>query len=677
MWIHLSLALLLQATPRVEPSIAPTRTVSSTTKAAKETPGGSVIEAANNAVIGFLAVWRTAWHSSGQPSGYGNDDVRLRDVHCHWDGSFKGGTSHAYPPSVIHHGSRRSMCPNWYPTDEGEKPDERVDRDGALDPGIRERVHQARAFLIDSLAALNERAPNDPWITGQRVRFLVDQGSTKEAVDVARHCSAGAAWCAQLLGFALHSAGDYRGADAAFDAATTALPQKDKCEWINAELLLDDDGRSAYGKLNCEERLAANKKIWWMSTPMYSDSADDRRSEDYARKVLIQLHAALNWDERYDWRRRFGGESVAEMLVRYGWPAFSAYGGDYEERSHASWMYFYDSTRTATAEYPQDRIHVVPAWTAVSDPFHAPSSAWQLNMPPIKENDEPVVQWWPNEHYAPGRGHIAQLPDQTVMLRRDDDVMLATASELRFNNKTIKADPEAAVLIRTTSPDSIERLKRHAVRNATSIVLMARIPAGPAVVGTEVLAPKGETSVRTRFGITPPSTLSALKPGESAISDPVLIAATDAATGAEGALDQMLGSTVVRSKKVGLYWETYGYGPGDSVDVAFIITRTEKLSAFRKIGMKLRIAHDINGSVAVRWSEPQAGHDSWTIPSKVPIQARVVTLDLSQLEPGHYSVQVQAGRKGAAVVPVAKPKKGEPTPPLALMASRSFILERP
>jgi hypothetical protein len=181
--------------------------------------------------------------------------------------------------------------------------------------------------------------------------------------------------------------------------------------------------------------------------------------------------------------------------------------------------------------------------------------------------------------------------------------------------------------------------------------------------------------VRTRFGVTPPPTLSALKPGEAAISDPVLIATTEAANGVEGALDQMLGSTVVHGKKVGLYWETYGYGPGDSVDVAFIITRTEKLSVFRKLGMKLRIAHDINGSVAVRWTEPQAGHDSWTIPSKVPIQARVVTLDLSQLEPGHYSVQVQAGKKGAPLPPNVKLKDGE-VPPLALTASRPFILER-
>ena len=56
----------------------------------------------------------------------------------------------------------------------------------------------------------------------ERVRFLVDQGSAAAAVAVARRCTADRAWCAQLLGFALHSAGDYRGADSAFDAASAA-----------------------------------------------------------------------------------------------------------------------------------------------------------------------------------------------------------------------------------------------------------------------------------------------------------------------------------------------------------------------------------------------------------------------------------------------------------------------
>ncbi|PYP76107.1 MAG: hypothetical protein DMD35_19435 [Gemmatimonadetes bacterium] len=656
MLIHLSLALLLQAAPRLEPSIG----VSHTPIGTPTRSVGSVTEAANNAVLGFLATWRNAWHTSAQQSGYDGDEFRLRDVHCHWDGSFKGAGHHYYTPSVIHHGSRRSMCPNWYPTDEGEKPDERVQRDGALVPEWRTRVHEARAQLLDSLAALAERAPNDPWITGQRVRFLVDQGSATEAVDVARRCSAGAAWCAQLLGFALHAAGDFRGADSAFDAATAALPLKDRCAWTSAELLLDDAGRDAYGHMNCDERIAANTRLWWMARPLFSDSSADRRSEDYARKVMIRLHSALSWDERYDWRERYGSDAVGEMLVRYGWPAFSAYGGDVEQNSHASWMFFYDSTRTATAEYPQDRVHLVPQWNAVSDPFHAPADAWQLNMPQLKEGDEPVMKWWPNEHYAPARGGIVQLSDQTVMLRRDDDVMLATASELRFNGRAIKADTAAAVLVRTTAPGAIERVPRRAMQNPSALVVTAHVPGIPAVVGTEVLAPRGQLSLRTRFGIVPPAPLSALKSGEVAISDPVLLSGVEASNGPEGALGQMLGSTVVRTRKIGLYWETYGYAAGDSVDVALVITRTEKLSAMRRLGMKLHVAHDINGSVVVRWSEPQAGHDSWAIPSRVPIQARAVALDLSQLEPGHYSVQVQAGRRGG----------------LPVTATKEFVLEK-
>jgi hypothetical protein len=282
-------------------------------------------------------------------------------------------------------------------------------------------------------------------------------------------------------------------------------------------------------------------------------------------------------------------------------------------------------------------------------------------MPKLKNNDEPASQWWPEEHYAYARGNIAQLREQSVLLRRDDDLVLATASELRFNDREVKADTSLAVLVRSTGPDSIQRLTRRATRNESALVLTGRIPSGPAIVGTEVLAPKGELSMRTRFGITPPSPLSALKPGETAISDPVLLASAESVDGPDGALRQMLGTTSVRAPKIGLYWETYGYAPGDSVDVALVLTRTEKLSVFRKLGMKLKVAHDINGSVALRWSEPQAGHDSWTIPSKgVPIQARAVALDLSQLEPGHYSLQVLASRKGE----------------LPVTATRDFVIER-
>lgn len=620
----------------------------------------AVIDAAGRAVLSFLSVWRTAWRESVEWNGYGEGNVRLRDIHCHWDGSYvtRPGRTNETPPSVIHHSSRRSMCPNWFPAEERMPYDERTDRDASLAPAWRSRVKTARATLLDSLEKLDARRPGDAWITGQRVRFLVNQGSLKDALAVAHLCAAGKVWCAQLSGFAYDAAGDYRRADSAFDAAAALMTPKARCEWTNASVLLDPDERGAYEDVRCEDRREVNEKLWWLSTPLFSDSVADRRSAHFSRKVLVQLHSALTWDERYDWRRRFGSEAVAEMLVRYGWPAYSAFGGQGHERDHASWMSFYDSTRTATSEYPQDRLHLVPMFAAVRDPFRATADAWQLNMPKLAPNEEPAEQWWPAEHYARAAGGILQLSEQTALLRRDSDVLLATAAALP--RRTFRAD--TTVLVRTTSPQTIDKIGHQTFRNERAIVFTGHIPAEPAIIGAEMLATQpGDASARTRLGVIPPAPLSALKPGETAISEPILLVADDAQPSSpEDALGRMLGTTRVTGAKMGVYWETYGFAPGDSVDVSVVISRHERLSKLRRIGMFLRVAQDINGSVAVRWSEPQAGHDSWAIPAVVPIQARSIKVDLSRLEAGHYSVEVLVGRRGA----------------LPVSASRAFVLER-
>jgi hypothetical protein len=653
MWFHISLALLLQAAPLSQPRLA-----------ASPLATDALTDVAGYAVLHFLSTWRTAWRESVDLRSYGHVDVRLRDDHCHWDGSYSGVKARGEfrPPSLIHRSSRRSMCPNWYPADEPSQPDERLEPDVSLSPLWRDRVQRARTVLIDSLNMLATLRPGDAWITGERVRFLVDQDEIPAAIEVARHCTADRVWCAQLTGYALHAARDFVRADSAFDAAAAAMSSKARCEWTSARYLLDPDGRSAYEHMSCEERAAANERLWWLSTPLFSDSAssDDRRSEDFSRKVMIQLHSALPWDERFDWRDRFGGEAVSEMLVRYGWPAFSAFGGAQEEASHASWMNFYDSTRTATAEYPQDRAHVIPDWRAVTDPFHSTADLWRVNMPALRGDDEPAAQWWPAEHYAYAGGTIVQLPDQTAVLRRDDDVLLATASELRSGGRTVRIDSDAAVLVRTTEPHKVERVAHQTFRNQNTLILTARIPAKPAVVGAEIPAREGAPAARTRFGVMPPLPLAELKPGETAISEPVLISTDDdMPPGPDGALKRMLGTTRVRGAKVGVYWETYGYAAGDSVDVAVVISRHEPISKMRRIGMALHLAHDLNGSVAVRWGEPQPGHSSWIIPGVVPIQARSVRIDLSRIEPGHYSVEVLVGRKGG--VPVT--------------ASRDFVFE--
>ena len=653
MWLRIALAAVFAL---------PT-SLSSHSRLTPPTPSDAIAEAARGAVLQFLSMWRTAWLKGGDWQGYATTDLRLRDVHCHYDGSFNASTSHGSfrPPSVIHHSSRRSMCPNWIPVEEQAPDDERLRRDGALYPAWRERVRAARTSLLDSLATLARLRPSDAWITGQRVRFLVDQGEADSAVVIARACSAERAWCAQLAGFALHAAGEFARADSAFDAAADAMQPKERCEWTDAELLLDRTGRGPYSHLSCDERAAANERLWWLSTPLYSDSTDDRRSEHFARKVLIELHSALSWDERFDWRERFGGDAVSEMLLRYGWPAFSVFMGAYQEQSHASWMYFYDSTRTATLEYPQDRLHLIPDWRAMADPVRAPAEAWQINMPALKGDDEPAAQWWPTEHYGRAGGSIVQLANQTAMLRRDSDILIATASELGPAKHKLPNDSGMSALVRTTAPHKVQLLPHETTRNASALVVVGRIPPEPAIVGAEFRAQrKGGLSARTRFGVTPPKPLRGLIAGETAISAPVLLTIGDGRPASpDAALRRMLGSTRVRDRKIGVYWETYGYRADDSVDVSVVITRTEPLSKLRKVGMLLRVAHNPNGSVAVRWGEPQAGHDSWTIPGVVPIQARSIDVDLSGIQPGRYTVQVIVGRRGA--IPVS--------------SSREFVLD--
>lgn len=619
----------------------------------------SVTDAAGFAVMRFLSGWRTAWLQSVGSAGDNNNYIRLRDVHCHWDGSYgvrgfggygSGSRGGPAPPNVIHRSSRRSMCPDWYPTGEGKPDDERIQRDAALRPSERNYIRGWRSMLLDSLAYFDEKRPGDAWITGQRVRFLIDQGNVQAAVGVARACAAkDKAWCAQLAGYAYNAAGDYRRADSAYDAATALMPHDKKCEWTSAEMLFDNDSRGDYKHLSCEERTAANERLWWLTTPLFSDSVDDRRSEDFSRKVMLELHSALPWDERYDYRGNHGGQAVEEMMTRYGWPAYSSFAGAWEERDHAGWMNFYDSTRTATAEYPQDRLHLIPKWAAVAEPFKASADNWQINMPTITDDDEPAAQWWPAEHYARDGGWIVQLPDQTVMLRRDHDVLLATASQLSGPAEKLRNRSAAGVLVRSTEPHKVEKLAHQTFVNKDAIVITGHLPVMPAVIGTEIVGEhKGDISARTRFGVTPPAPLSALKPGEAAISDPVLIASDDAPpTSPEQAIERMLGAPRVRAAKLGVYWETYGFAPEDSVDVAVVITRKEPIGKMRRLGMLLRLAQNPNGSVAMRWKEPQTGRNTWLIPGVVPIQARSIQLDLTQIEPGHYAVQALVGRRGA------------------------------
>ena len=87
--------------------------------------------------------------------------------------------------------SVRDWCPIWSFT--LAMPDMRLVIDSALPADRRARVRAERERLIVVLDSAAVRLPGDAWVAGQRVRFLVDQRRTDDAVRVGRGCRA-ASW---------------------------------------------------------------------------------------------------------------------------------------------------------------------------------------------------------------------------------------------------------------------------------------------------------------------------------------------------------------------------------------------------------------------------------------------------------------------------------------------------
>lgn len=79
------------------------------------------------------------------------------------------------------------------------------------------------------------------------------------------------------------------------------------------------------------------------------------------------------------------------------------------------------------------------------------------------------------------------------------------------------------------------------------------------------------------------------------------------------------------AKQVGVYWESDGFRQGDTVEVSVQIERVNQLSKVRRIGMAFRVSMDPNFTVTARWTEPQPGRSSQSIPGTIPILARHIT----------------------------------------------------
>jgi hypothetical protein len=217
--------------------------------------------------------------------------------------------------------------------------------------------------------------------------------------------------------------------------------------------------------------------------------------------------------------------------------------------------------------------------------------------------------------------------------------------------------PRAAIratLIEARSPDSTSSRGSFAVRSGRTVVVDALFAPGPVLLGVEIPGDTQRLAARTRFSVDIAPALEAL--GETrALSQPVLIDPPADALGAmpaEAAIPRMLGSTTIgRSRRIGIYWEAYGFAASDTVEVTLALSREGKPGIFERVVSGFGLWGEEGGRADVRWTElPGGGRTITRLEGGVPVQMRSVSLDLRRQRAGKYRLEVTMKTPGGATV---------------------------
>jgi hypothetical protein len=615
----------------------------------------------------FFSLWLAAWKKSeGErhpviPTG----DPRGSQVHCHFEASTPATELVGYDPVIMSRGSRFTVCAS-YLRDGELAPDERLHVDSALTPSHRQPIRGARQRLLELLDSASRILPGDRFIVGQRVRLTVDQQDDSAALQAARRCKAtvpaDASWCAALEGFVLTRLGDVVGADSAFRRSITVLPINERCRWTDVRALLEQSARAQYEKLSCTARDSVSAVILWLADPLFSRPGNERLVDHFYRRVLLNLRMAPGRDERFDWRYRTGNDAREDLVIRYGWPTYIYWNGDPSDNNHSGYLAERgspDNVPYAAYQFSSGSVHLLPSPRAVGAPFSADERDWNVSEPRAPAANGATWPWWPIEHSRP-HFPLVQLPDvQVGMLRRDSSVILAAAADLpaRAIGRWSGTAVDSIALVTTHHPDSVILVARAAGASDATVLVSGHIVSRPTVASLEF--PSGsykEPAGRVRLGIHPPAPLAAMQQGEHAVSNPIVLFAP-----LEGALPphdpptalrQMAGSTTIApERRFAVYWETYGFGAKDTLELAVWIERFTRDGVFRRLGQSLRLTEDRNTPVVVSWTEPQSTSRIHEVASTLqPIIGRSLTLDVSALPAGDYWIEVAVRKKGHETV---------------------------
>jgi hypothetical protein len=548
--------------------------------------------------------------------------------------------------------NKGQVCPMWVPEEIGIPLDEGERLDLALPIGIRPIVRRARDTVITRLTQAAQRYPHDGWISGQLVRFLIDNADFDRALEAARACTSDNAWCAALEGLVYEQSFQPLNAERAFRRSVEAERSSAgvMCADTTVLVLLPAGPRREARGLPCEVQAEISERVWWMSDPLWSVPGNERFVAHYARRTHLALRSSFDEDERYVWRAVAAGEALQETIIRYGWPTHTYWAG-YQMDSAISIgresVMMQAEPPYTSKEYAPDRVTLLPEYRAINNPFESKATDW----PFVRPDTTPLDEWWPTEHVAFPR-RIATMPDgQSLLLRRDSAVLFGIAIDDPVHQLDPRVrEPIQVSIVASTSPVDIQTIAETTLPPGVSLRANGLLKSAPSVVSVEVPGRvPTEIDHRTRFGLTPPPSLSEMLSGEVGVSDPAFVLLRE--RGAEAPLDidkvlgQMVGSlTFTRQAPVALYWESYGFAPGDTVDVEIRIARRDENSALRTLGAALGVADGRRDSISIKWREPDPGRAAAVIATSVPTVARTLAIDLRNLAAGTYAFIIEMTR---------------------------------
>lgn len=471
-------------------------------------------------------------------------------------------------------------------------------------------IGRGRSKLIDALDKAAVRSPRDGWITGQRVRYLLESGDTTSALRAAIGCQSDRWWCDALRGLVLHETGSGISADSAFGLALAAMPEKERCDWTDISLLLDAPQLKRYKVVGCGEREDIAARAWWLADPFHTIAGNDRQTEHYARLTMSRILAETRagWDIRWD-------DDMRELLLPYGWARYwtkvpasgIASGGDVISGHEASPNY-----------------HFFPAVNRFESIAAIGSGTWNL-----KQLRSP-------ERYAPKlAGEFVELHPQIALFRRGDSTQVVVAYDVSHDSAFQRSPVRSAVAL--AHDEKARPIIQETAANRGSFVVAVDSTAH--LLSLEVFSAERKKAGRARLSVLLPT----LQPGGVAVSDVLLF---DPPAGDVSDLALLLptarGDLTADAKgKLGLYWEIYGLARADSaLPVSLTLTQVSQ-GNLRRIATSIGLGRRAS-PIRIAWRE---------MPSPGGIATRSVTLDLSLIPRGKYILKLEAtppGRGGVS-----------------------------